>query len=323
MYALEGCDGNESERDEAEEAIFEQGDVSYFVGEVGGIFHGDGCCGACHGGRIVHAVADHDDAVPLFAQSADKVGFLLRRAGCVAFGYPQSLGDGSGACLGVAREQNDAIQAELAQFPDDLGGLGAEGVVQANGTGKLAADGQPCDGFSRSYLFRQFRSRGYAFVGKEELSTADEGGLSMVGSSQASGYDEMNVAVLFVTMTDAAAACFAHNSLSHAVVMVFFDAGDDTQDILLRIGGDGQYLADRWCGSGECAGLVEDDGVGHGYGFEVFPAFDHDSALDGLAHGRSHDDGSGELERTTVIDHQDGGSAPDAAGKSPCEPGGK
>ena len=86
--------------------------------------------------------------------------------------------------------------------------------------------------------------------------------------------------------------------------IVLFEARGEAEHLAFLIAAEGDDSCDLGRGVGERAGLVKDDGVCLGDGFEEAPALDGDVMAAALAHGREHRDGHGELERAGEVDHQ-------------------
>ena len=66
---------------------------------------------------------------------------------------------------------------------------------------------------------------------------------------------------------------------------------------------------------GQGAGLVEDNGVGLGQGFQILAALDGDMVAAALTHSRKHRQRHGQLQRAGEVDHQDRDSAGGVAGQ--------
>ena len=79
---------------------------------------------------------------------------------------------------------------------------------------------------------------------------------------------------------------------------VLFQACRKAQDLVFAppVGGN-DAREFRLC-LGECARLIEYDGVRFGERFEVFRAFDHDAGFGSIAHGGHYGDRARELQRT-------------------------
>ena len=89
-------------------------------------------------------------------------------------------------------------------------------------------------------------------------------------------------------MAQASAAGRFHYGVGHGVGEVFLQAGGQAEHLRLILAVEGDDLGHLGTGVGKGAGLIKDDGVRFGCGFQKPAALDGDVLTPGLPHGR-HD----------------------------------
>ena len=144
-----------------------------------------------------------------------------------------------------------------------------------------------------------------ALVLEDEVCAADEHCFLVHHARNAVRHDVLDLRVILLVRQSAVFG-LGHDGVGDGVGIVLFEARGETEHLALLIAAEGDDLRDLGRGVGERAGLVKDDGVRLGDGFEEAPALDGDVMAAALAHGREHRDGHGELECAGEVDHQHG-----------------
>ena len=144
-----------------------------------------------------------------------------------------------------------------------------------------------------------------ALVLEDEVCTADEHCFLVHHARNAVRHDVLDLRVILLVRQSAVPG-LGHDGVGDGVGIVLFQARGETEHLAFLIAAEGDDSRDLGRGVGERAGLVENDGVRLGDGFEEAPALDGDVMAAALAHGREHRDGHGELERAGEVDHQHG-----------------
>ena len=105
-------------------------------------------------------------------------------------------------------------------------------------------------------------------------------------------------------MLEPALARGVDDGTRHRMRKMLLQAGGKAQDLVLAPAVGRQHASQTRLGLGERAGLIKDNGVGLGKRLKVLGALDHDAHLGGVAHGGHNGDGTRELERARIVDHQ-------------------
>ena len=142
-----------------------------------------------------------------------------------------------------------------------------------------------------------------ALVLEDEVCAADEHCFLVHHARNAVRHDVLDLRVILLVRQSAVPG-LGHDSVGDGVGIVLFEARGKAEHFTLLVAAEGDDLRDLGRGVGERAGLVKDDGVRLGDGFEEAPALDGDVMAAALAHGREHRDGHGELECAGEVDHQ-------------------
>ena len=85
---------------------------------------------------------------------------------------------------------------------------------------------------------------------------------------------------------------------------MLLQAGGKAQHLRLILAVEGDDLGHPGAGVSEGAGLVKDDGVRFGHGFQELAAFDGDMLPSRLPHGGEHSQGHGQLQGAGEVHHQ-------------------
>ena len=85
---------------------------------------------------------------------------------------------------------------------------------------------------------------------------------------------------------------------------MLFKAGRQTQHIVALFIAEGDYIGDGGACAGQCARLIEYDGLGLRDSLEELSALDGDVISPALAHGRQHRYRHCQLECAGEVDHQ-------------------
>ena len=152
-----------------------------------------------------------------------------------------------------------------------------------------------------------------ALVFKDEVRAADEDGFTVYHAGNAVRDDVLHLRVVFLVV-QAPLLCGLHNGVCHRVRVVLLEARGQTQHIRFLIIGEGHDIGDLWHGVGECAGLVENDGVCVRNGHEP-AALNRDMRRACLAHRRQNRNRHRKLERAREVDHQNGQHLCDISGQ--------
>ena len=107
-----------------------------------------------------------------------------------------------------------------------------------------------------------------------------------------------------LAMLEPALARGVDDGAGHRMRKMLLQAGGKAQDLVLAPTVGRQHASQARLGLGQCAGLIKDNGIGLGKRLKVLGALDHDAHLGGVAHGGHNGDGTRELERARIVDHQ-------------------
>ena len=135
-----------------------------------------------------------------------------------------------------------------------------------------------------------------ALVFKDEVRAADEDGFTVYHAGNAVRDDVLHLRVVFLVV-QAPLLCGLHNGVCHRVRVVLLEARGQTQHIRFLIIGKGHNARDLWHGVGECAGLVENDGVCVRNGLHEPAALNRDMRRACLAHRGQNRNRHRKLER--------------------------
>ena len=142
-----------------------------------------------------------------------------------------------------------------------------------------------------------------ALVFKHKVRRADNCATPLDGRGNAVRHDVLDGSMAFA-MLEPALARGVDNGAGHWMREVLFQAGGKAQNFVLAPAVGREHASQARLGFGQCAGLIKDNGIGLGKRLKVLGALDHDAHLGGIAHGSHDGDGTRELERARIVDHQ-------------------
>ena len=180
-----------------------------------------------------------------------------------------------------------------------VGRLLAKRIKDADDSGKLARDAKiqmrVLRGKELELFFLALRHMA-ALVFKDEVRAADENRFVVYHAGNAVRDDVLHLRVVLL-MAQAPLLRGLHDGVCHRVGIVLLKARGQTQHIRFLIIGEGHDIGDLWHGVGECAGLVENDGVCVRNGLHEPAALNRDMRRACLAHRGQNRNRHRKLER--------------------------
>ena len=239
-------------------------------------------------------------------ETLDESIFVLGKQVRVELGDAGTRGDARGGALVVAREHDDARKPQAAKLGDGLGNASLERILHADDAHELAIHGKverrEALGFPRDELLLRFGDLNLLVL-HDEMFRADDHALAVKRACYAVRHDVLHLGVALAVL-EALVGSGAHHRAGHRVREVLLQARGEPKHLVIVPAVKGKHARHlRGC-LGERARLVEHDDVGLRHGLEVLRTFHGESRLGGLAHGRQHGYGTGELERAGVVDHK-------------------
>ena len=282
------------------------GDIRHLPGDAGPAADGHANVRQRQGGRVVDAVADHDDLASRLLFGADKGRLVLGQHLSAIVVNVQFLCNGSRRAAVVPGEHDDLLDPGTVEEAYDLLCLRAQRVIDADGRGEPPADGQVQPGAIRLQGVKRRLILGqnlHALVLKDKVAAADDSPLAPDLGGDAVGHHVFHFAV-HLPVVQAPLPGGAHHGVCHRVGEMLLQAGGHAQHFPLILSPEGYDLPHRGAGVGEGAGLVKDHGVRAAQNLHVLAALDRDLVVAGLPHGREDAQGHGELQGAGKIHHQ-------------------
>ena len=211
-----------------------------------------------------------------------------------------------GRALRVAREHDHVLNAQRVQVGDGLADPGLKRVLDTEHAHNGAVDRQIQ---RRQALHLGLDALLYvglelrALILKHKVCRADNRATSFDGRSDAVCHDVLDGSMALAVL-EPALACRIDHGTRHRMRKMLLQAGGKAQDLVLAPAVGRQHASQARLRLGQRAGLIKHDGVGLGKRLKVLRALDHDAHLGSIAHGGHNGDGTRELERARVVDHQ-------------------
>ena len=211
-----------------------------------------------------------------------------------------------GRALGIAREHNDMLDAQRVQVGDGLADPGLERVLDTehahNGTVDRQIQRRQTLHLELDLLLNvglELR----ALILKHKVCGTDDGAPPLDGRSDAVRHDVLDGGMALAVLEPALASSVDHGT-RHRMREMFLQASGKAQDLVLAPAIGGEHTGKTRLRLGKRAGLIKHNGVSLGKRLKVLRALDHDAHLGSIAHGSHDGDGTRELERARVVDHQ-------------------
>ena len=220
--------------------------------------------------------------------------------------YSQFLGNGSGGAGAVPGEHNSVFHSQVPQSGEHILRLLPQGIGDADYSGEHPIDGKIELGILRGQCIELglFALRDdHLFILKDEVGAADAHLLPIHRAGDAVGHQVFHLGVALLVVQPPAAG-FLHHGVGHGVGEVLLQAGGQTEHLRLLHAIEGNDLGHPGAGVSEGAGLVKDDGVRFGHGFQELAAFDGDMLPSRLPHGGEHGQGHGQLQGAGEVHHE-------------------
>jgi hypothetical protein len=274
-------------------------------GDVRAGADGDAEVGGGQGGGVVDAVADHGHDVAVRLEGGDPVGLVGRQHLGDDVLDADLAGDGLGG-RGVVAGDHPYLQAEGLQLGDSLGGVRLDGVGNGDQTGQEAVHGDVHRGGTggRGAGGVTGQRRGVDAEGVHVCPVADrDAGRVDRGADAVSG---VGGEVGRGLQGQAAGAGGGHDGLADRVLASDLRGGDQGQQRVGVVAGEGRDVLEGGSTVGDGAGLVQDDCGQPAGGLQRPAVADEDAELGGLA-GADHDRGRGrQAQGAGARDDEDG-----------------
>ena len=214
--------------------------------------------------------------------------------------------DALGRALRIAREHNDMLDAQRMQVGDGLAHARFERILDTEHAHNRAVNRQVQRRQALHLGLDALLNVGFelcALVLKHKVRGTDDGTTSLNGRSDAVRHNILDSSVTLAVLEPALARRIDHGT-RHRMREMLLQAGGKAQNLVLAPAIGGEHAGKTRLCLGERAGLIKHNGVGLGKRLKVLGALDHHAHLGGIAHGGHDGNGTRELERARVVDHQ-------------------